>query len=220
MTRPLVIFILTPFLLVWGLLLYGWIGTPPVLQLRLVAPTWTSYISRYSQKTGRSVRWNQVPIEQISPWLQQAVVCAEDDQFFVHPGFNVEAIKRAWRIDQRRKRLAFGGSTITQQLARNLFLTPDKNFWRKFQELLIALKLELFLPKVRILELYLNVAEWGPGVFGAEQAARYHFAKSAIHLTRSEAAYLAAIIPRAAHLKPGQTGYVTREKMNRILRQM
>lgn len=217
--RFLAVLLLPPFLLLWGLFLFFWVGTPTVLPLRVLPPASTSYMSLHDGPDG-AVRWDWVPMEQISPYLQRAVVVAEDDQFLEHPGFNWEAIQKAWRFNQKKGRLVRGASTITQQLARNLYLNPHKNFWRKFQELVIAMKLEFFLPKERILEIYLNVAEWGPGVFGAEAASHYHFGKSASHLSHEEAAYLASILPKPSHMRPRQSTPSTQRKMERILNQL
>lgn len=143
-----------------------------------------------------SISYDWVSITKISPYLKQAVVLTEDDTFFEHNGFDVEAIKKAYKVNVRRHKFAKGGSTITMQLARNLFLSSDKSILRKLRELAIAVKLESELPKERILELYLNVAQWGDGIYGAQAAARHYFGKDAINLSKHEAAFLAAILPR------------------------
>lgn len=131
---------------------------------------------------------------EISPHLRRAVLAAEDDRFYLHLGFDFEEISRAIEASQRGARLR-GASTITQQVAKNLFLWEGRSFVRKGAEAWLTLVLELCLTKDRILDLYLNLAEWGDGVFGAEQAARTHFRKSARNLSREEAARLAAILP-------------------------
>ncbi|MFA4874402.1 MAG: biosynthetic peptidoglycan transglycosylase, partial [bacterium] len=113
-----------------------------------------------------------------------------------HPGYDINAMKRAYEYNLRKKRFARGASTITMQVARNLYLSPDKTILRKLRELIIALKLERELSKDRILEIYLNIVEWGNGIYGAEAAARHYFGKSARDLTAHEAAYLASILPR------------------------
>ena len=136
------------------------------------------------------------PLSKISPYLQRAVVGAEDDLFYEHPGYDINAMKRAYEYNLRKKRFARGASTITMQVARNLYLSPDKTILRKLRELIIALKLERELSKDRILEIYLNIVEWGNGIYGAEAAARHYFGKSARDLTAHEAAYLASILPR------------------------
>ena len=131
---------------------------------------------------------------QISPHLRRAVLAAEDDRFYLHYGFDFEEIENAIERAQRGGRLR-GASTITQQVAKNLFLWEGRSYARKGAEAYLTLVLELCLSKDRILDLYLNMAEWGDGVFGAEMAARKHFRKSARNLSREEAARLAAILP-------------------------
>jgi monofunctional biosynthetic peptidoglycan transglycosylase len=137
-----------------------------------------------------------VSYERISPNLKRAVVAAEDARFIDHEGFDWEGIQRAIEKNQKRGKPVAGGSTISQQLAKNLFLSGDRSLVRKGQEALITLMLEQTMSKRRILELYLNVAEWGEGVFGAEAAARHHFGVSAAQLTPAQAARLAAMLPR------------------------
>lgn len=137
-----------------------------------------------------------VAYERISPHLKRAVVAAEDARFLDHEGFDWEGIQRAIEKNQRRGKPVAGGSTISQQLAKNLFLSGDRSLVRKGQEALITLMLEQTMSKRRILELYLNVAEWGEGVFGAEAAARHHFGVGAAQLTPVQAARLAAMLPR------------------------
>jgi monofunctional biosynthetic peptidoglycan transglycosylase len=142
-------------------------------------------------------RW--VPYARISPNLKRAVIAAEDANFTEHEGVDWDAIERAHERNLRRGRVTHGGSTITMQLAKNLFLSGERSYLRKAQELAIALMLEAVLDKARILELYLNVAEWGVGVFGCEAAARRHFGTSAAQLTPAQAARLAAMLPRPRH---------------------
>jgi monofunctional biosynthetic peptidoglycan transglycosylase len=131
---------------------------------------------------------------QISPHLRRAVLAAEDDRFYLHLGFDFKEIEKAIERSQRGGRLR-GASTITQQVAKNLFLWEGRSYIRKGAEAYLTMVLELCLSKERILDLYLNLAEWGDGVFGAEMAARTHFRKSARSLSRVEAARLAAILP-------------------------
>lgn len=133
--------------------------------------------------------------ERISPNLKRAVVAAEDDLFVQHDGFDWQGIQRAIEKNQRRGRIVAGGSTISQQLAKNLFLSPDKTPWRKAQEAVVTLMIETVWNKRRILEVYLNVIEWGVGVFGAEAAARHYYGVSAAQLSPDQAARLAAMVP-------------------------
>jgi monofunctional biosynthetic peptidoglycan transglycosylase len=155
------------------------------------------------QKPAR--RWEWKTLSSISPNLVHAVLLAEDDTFYRHSGFDLEQIKIAVRINLKKRRFAYGGSTLTQQLARTLYLSPRKNLFRKAKEALITIRIERSLPKRRILELYLNTVEWGPGVYGAEAAARHHFGKSASELTAEEAVALASILPSPRKWSPLRT---------------
>ncbi len=132
----------------------------------------------------------------ISEQLKRAVIVAEDAKFSEHDGFDWEGIQKAMEKNQRRGRVVAGGSTISQQLAKNLFLSGEKNLWRKGEEAVITSMLEMLMTKERIFEIYLNVAEWGEGVFGAEAAARHYFNTSAASLNAEQAAHLAAMLPR------------------------
>ena len=132
----------------------------------------------------------------ISDELKRAVIVAEDAKFSEHDGFDWEGIQKAMEKNQRRGRVVAGGSTISQQLAKNLFLSGEKSLWRKGQEAVITWMLEMMMDKERILEIYLNVAEWGEGVFGAEAAARHYYNASAAGLNAEQAAQLAAMLPR------------------------
>ena len=136
-----------------------------------------------------------VPYSRISNQLKRAVVAAEDDKFIDHEGFDWEALQKAMEKNRRKGKLVAGGSTISQQLAKNLFLSPSKTPWRKAQEALITLMLETFWDKRRILEVYLNVVEWGNGVFGVEAAARHYYSVSAAQLGPGQAAHLAVMLP-------------------------
>jgi monofunctional biosynthetic peptidoglycan transglycosylase len=145
---------------------------------------------------GATLRHEWVPYARISPHLKRAVIAAEDAHFTDHDGVDWEAIERAHQRNLARGKVTHGGSTITMQLAKNLFLSGERSYLRKAQELAIALMLEAVLPKDRILEIYLNVAEWGVGTFGAEAAARRHFGVAASQLGPAQSARLAAMLPR------------------------
>ena len=142
-----------------------------------------------------AIRYTWVPYARISTHLKRAVVAAEDAKFLEHDGFDWEGIAKAREKNAKKGRVVAGGSTITQQLAKNLFLSPDKSYLRKGQEAIIAAMMEAMLPKQRILELYLNVIEWGNGVFGAEAAARRYYNTSAAGLGPEASARLASMIP-------------------------
>ena len=201
-------------------LAYEVITFPNISGLRNDNPTTTSMIEfRISEAVAEGREPKKVllwtPIEQISPNLQKAVLAGEDARFFEHHGFDWDAIQKAW--DEGRKEgekqakedgdydpndwippmpsFKRGASTVTQQLAKNLFLSEDRNFMRKGREALYTYFIERDLSKKRILEIYLNVIEWGDGIYGAEAASRYYFKKSASDLTKEDAAFLSAMIP-------------------------
>ena len=141
------------------------------------------------------LRHQWVPYEQISVHLKRAVIAAEDDSFVDHEGFDWEGIERALEKNERKGRAVAGGSTISQQLAKNLFLSPSRSYVRKAQEAVITVMIEQLWSKRRILEVYLNVVEWGEGVFGAEAAARRYYGIPASRLGSAEAARLAVMLP-------------------------
>lgn len=143
-----------------------------------------------------TLKYIWVDYPRLSAQLKRAIIAAEDMKFVDHEGFDWEGIQRAIEKNQKKGRSVAGGSTITQQLAKNLFLSGDRSYLRKGQEAVITLMLEALLDKRRILELYLNVAEWGIGVFGAEAAARHYYGGSAATLGADQAARLAAMLPR------------------------
>jgi monofunctional biosynthetic peptidoglycan transglycosylase len=150
-----------------------------------------------------------VSLSKVSPYLIKAVLIAEDDKFWRHEGFDYEAIQKAVEKDLKSKRFKVGGSTITQQLARNLYLSPEKSLIRKISEAVITWRMEKVLSKKRILELYLNVAEWGEGIFGAEAASRHYYGKPSSELTPEEAAKLASVLPNPRKYNPaGDQRYV------------
>ena len=137
-----------------------------------------------------------VPYNKISSHLKRAILVAEDDTFVDHEGFDWDGIQKALDKNQQKGRVVAGGSTISQQLAKNLFLSGERSMLRKAEEALITVMMERILDKERILEIYLNVIEWGDGVFGAEAAARHYFGVSAAQLSQEQAAKLAAMVPR------------------------
>lgn len=177
-----------------------WCSVPNTAPLATENPTSTAFIDlrrAQAEAAGKpfKLEWQWRPLGKISRYLRAAVVYAEDDHFYRHDGVDWRAIENAIDRNLDKGALAVGGSTITQQLAKNLYLSPSRSFVRKLRELLIAYSLEDHLSKQRILELYLNVVEWGDGVFGAEAAARHWFGHSAQTLTPAEAARLATALP-------------------------
>ncbi len=178
-----------------------------ILPLNAVQPATTMVMLRravqrtIAGKTPRYPRRDLAARADISAHLRRAVLASEDDRFYLHFGFDIEEIQSALDRARRGRRLR-GASTITQQVAKNLFLWEGRSYVRKGYEAYLTLVLEICLPKDRILDLYLNLAEWGDGVFGAEMAARVHFKKSAKLLTREEAAQLAAVLPSPVRWSP------------------
>lgn len=173
---------------------------------------------RQGRKLPRVMIWRD--LGEISDNLRHAVLVAEDDGFYGHNGIDWESTRKALAEDWRKMRLAKGGSTITQQLARNLYLSPSKNPLRKIKEMLIARRLERRLGKRRILELYLNVAEWGRGIYGAEAASRAYFGKSAADLSPEEAAALAAVLPSPRRYDPLKNSRFMERRKGSIIARM
>jgi monofunctional biosynthetic peptidoglycan transglycosylase len=155
------------------------------------------------------LRQQWTPYQRISPHLKRSLIAAEDARFLEHHGFDWEGIKLAWERNRREGGLVAGGSTISQQLAKNLFFSGKRTWWRKGQEAVVTVMLEAMMSKQRIFEIYLNVIEWGDGVFGAEAAARYHYGGTAAGLSAEQAARLAAMAPSPRRYGPGAyTGYL------------
>jgi monofunctional biosynthetic peptidoglycan transglycosylase len=158
-----------------------------------------------------------VAYERISPHLKRAVIAAEDARFLDHEGFDWEAIAQAHTKNERRGKIIAGASTISQQLAKNLYLSSERSWVRKAQEAAITWMVERVMSKRRILELYLNYAEWGEGVFGAEAAAHYHFGVAAAALTPEQSAWLAAILPSPRRYARGRTTPYVEGRVSTIL---
>ncbi len=161
-----------------------------------------------------------VSLRRISPELRTAVIISEDDTFFGHSGININELKKAFQENWQKKRYARGASTITMQVARNAFLTKKKSIVRKIKEILLARKLERVWSKQQIFEYYLNIAEWGPNVYGAEAAAHYYFNKPAAQLNLAEATLLAGILPNPIRLNPFVNWAGARKRQARVLRLM
>jgi monofunctional biosynthetic peptidoglycan transglycosylase len=171
-----------------------------VLYLNAFNPSSTAFMDRrlealQAKNPAAALRQQWVPYERISVHLKRAVLAAEDARFLDHEGFDWEAIQKAMAKNEKRGRVVSGASTISQQLAKNLFLSGERSWLRKGQEAAITWMLERVMSKRRILEIYLNIAEWGDGVFGAEAAARHHFGLPAVALGPEQAAFLAVILP-------------------------
>jgi monofunctional biosynthetic peptidoglycan transglycosylase len=224
--RPLVAFPLALF----GVLLFAYLALPWGITLRWRAPGRTAFMEqrlREAEARGKPLQldYRFVPLEKIAPALRRAVIVAEDARFYEHRGIDWNAIREEVRYQgdttfrwtdpadlkalagaiqyyRAHKERIRGRSTITQQLAKNLYFSGDRSLWRKAAELVVARRLERTLSKDRILELYMNTAEWGPGIFGAEAAARAYFGRSAATLTREQAAALAATLPHPLTSNP------------------
>lgn len=155
-----------------------------------------------------------VDLKNISIHLQEAVLVSEDDRFFDHEGIDTEAIEKSIELNLKKKKYVRGGSTLSQQIIKNLFLSSEKHLSRKVKEIILTLLMEKILDKERILEIYLNKIEWGPHIYGAEAASQYYFKKNASELSASEAAYLAAMIPNPKFLtSEKQAGHLKRRQM-------
>jgi monofunctional biosynthetic peptidoglycan transglycosylase len=190
---------------------------PDVSKLKKVNPKKTSFMEyRENQRKSKgkkfSIQRKWVSLSNISPYLVKAIIIAEDDKFWSHHGFDVDAMQKALEKNIEKGKLKFGGSTISQQLVKNLYLTPAKNPVRKLKEAIITWRVERTLSKRRILELYLNVVEWGEGIFGAEMASQRYFGKPAALLTAEEAAKLAAILPNPIRFKVDGTSKYTERR--------
>ena len=204
---------------------YAYLSLPDVRVLRTENPTSTAFMQlreREAHAQGKPVvkdqRW--VPYSRISQNLKRAVIVTEDSAFWQHEGVDYVQLRESMEVNWERGEFARGASTITQQLAKNLYLSPNKNPMRKVKELLITRRLEVELSKQRILEIYLNVIEWGDGVWGAEAAARRYFHKPASALDASESALLAAAIANPHIMDPGHPTARLRRRQQMIMRRM
>lgn len=197
---------------------------PEVERLARTNPKTTALIEARQTARGKqgpvslAARWRS--LRQISPHLQRAVIVAEDARFYQHAGFDWEAIVEAAERDWAAKSFEYGGSTISQQLVKNLYLSSEKSPIRKVKEALITSVMEAKLKKRRILEVYLNVVEWGEGIYGAEAASDYYFSKPAADLTPPEAAFLAAILPAPRYYQNHRSTAYLQKRMDFILQAM
>jgi monofunctional glycosyltransferase len=202
-----------------------WATLPDVSPLATGWPKTTAFMERRKARLVRegkraTLEWRPVPLSRISGELRRAVVVAEDARFWKHEGVDWEAMRGALEKNLANGDLKVGGSTITQQLAKNLYLSPARTPWRKLREVAIARRLESRLSKKRILELYLNVIEFGPRTFGVEAAARRYLGKSAADVSREEAATLAAVIPSPRIYDPVKYPDRVARRARRILKWM
>jgi monofunctional biosynthetic peptidoglycan transglycosylase len=220
--RRLLLIIVIAVVLLIG---YEWITFPDVAALATKPPTTTAFMEQRKadlRAAGKpdAIEYRWVPYARISPYLRRGVLVAEDDTFYEHGGVDVEALQEAIRKDWARKKITHGGSTITQQLAKNLYLSPSRNPLRKVKEYFIARSLERHLSKKRILELYLNVVEMGERVYGAEAAAQSYFHVSASALSPQQAALLAACLPNPRLMNPAAPNKRLRWRQRMVLSRM
>ncbi len=209
----------------FGCAAFVYLTLPDVRPLKTANPPSTAFIelrAREARARGEAPRRIQkwVPYARISQNLKRAVLVTEDSRFWTHEGIDFDELKESMETNWERLEFARGGSTITQQLAKNLYLSPSKNPIRKLREFLIARALEAELSKQRILELYLNEIEWGDGIYGAEAAARTYFRKSCADLSPQDAALLAAAIANPRLLNPGNPTARLRRRQEMVMRRM
>ncbi len=204
---------------------FEWITFPDIARLAKEPPVTTAFMEARKAELRAAGEDDQllhtwVPYERISPYLRRGVLVAEDDSFYEHNGVDVKGLEEALRKDWAHKKLTHGGSTITQQLAKNLYLSSSRNPLRKINEYFIARSLESHLTKKRILELYLNVAEMGERVYGAEAAAQYYFHSTAAALSVQQAALLAGCLPNPRIMNPGAPNKRLRWRQRMVLSRM
>lgn len=214
--------VLAPLLLILLLQLYYFV------QIGLwvvINPSSTSFmhaqLAQLQEKNSKTVLKQQwVPYQRISNNLKRAIIVSEDALFSEHQGVDWDALEKAFEKNTRKGRVVAGGSTITQQLAKNLFLSGSRSYFRKAQELVITYMLEFWMSKERIFEIYLNVVEWGNGVFGAEAAARHYYGISAVNLSASQAARLAVMLPNPRYYDSHRGSSYLMRRTRLILRRM
>jgi monofunctional biosynthetic peptidoglycan transglycosylase len=209
----------------FAVLVYVYLTLPDVRPLATTNPTTTAWMEMRQEEAraeGRKLRHEHrwVPYSRISPQLKRAVIVAEDSAFWRHEGVDLEQIRESMEINLEQGRALRGASTITQQLAKNLYLSPSRNPLRKLRELIIARRLEAQLDKARILELYLNVIEWGDGVWGAEAASRRYFGVAAAQLSGPQAALLAGAIINPRVYNPARPNARLLRRQRVVLRRM
>jgi len=209
----------------FGAVAYAYLTLPDVRVLAATNPSTTAFMelrAAEAAREGRSVRHVQrwVPYSRISPALKRAVLVAEDAAFWDHEGIDLEQIRESMRVNWEQGRAVRGASTITQQLAKNLYLSPSRNPLRKLRELVVARRLEAALPKARIFEIYLNVIEWGDGIWGVEAAARTYFGMSASAVGAEQAALLAGAIINPRVLNPARPTARLQRRQRIILSRM
>ncbi len=198
---------------------------PDVNELKQTNPIPSSFMQYRMEQwkeegVDKKITQKWVKLKQISPFVIKAVLISEDDKFWNHDGFDKQGLEDAFEKNLKEGKFSAGGSTISQQLSKNLYLNPSKNPIRKLKEAIITYRIEHTLSKKRIIEIYLNVAEWGDGIFGIEAAARHYFHKSAKNLTAMEAAKLASVLPNPIIYNPIGTQKFVVKKSNKLYKIM
>ncbi len=198
---------------------------PDVNELKKTNPLPSSFMQYRMEQwkdegLDKNITQKWVKLKQISPYVIKAVLISEDDKFWNHDGFDTKGLEDAFERNLKEGKFSAGGSTISQQLSKNLYLNPSKNPIRKIKEAILTYRIEKTLSKKRIIEIYLNVAEWGDGIFGIEAAARHYFHKSAKNLTAMEAAKLASVLPNPIIYNPIGNQKIVLKKANRLYKIM
>lgn len=208
--------------MIWGIYLYS--TRPDVSYLKRFHPTrkeLTALRQQHFHETfKRPIRYQWIPLSQIPRLLQRTIILAEDASFYIHHGIDWYEVKASFQKNWKSGKFLRGGSTITQQLAKNLFLSREKSVKRKLREWIIARELEKKLRKSRILELYLNIVEWGKGMFGIKAASRFYFKKEPQQLTLDEMVRLAAVLPNPKRMQPNRVDYSVLWRSKVILKRL
>jgi monofunctional biosynthetic peptidoglycan transglycosylase len=211
---------LAGFALILLVMIYG--GLPSEEEIK-------SYRPEVTAKSANGINWSKprpnavrvwTPLSRISKFLQQAVIISEDDTFYQHDGVNFKMMREAFLLNWKKGRYVRGASTISMQLARNAFLTKEKTLLRKIREIIVTHRMEKVLTKSQILELYLNIVEWGDNVYGAEAAAHYYFGKSAANLSLYESSLMASLLPNPIYFNPFKRPNSCRRMQERVLKLM
>ena len=223
-SHKLIVSIVIVILLIGG----EYFSLPPtneIVRLQKINPPLTALMEQRKNEAERKgekyiVRQQWIPLSQMSDQIKKAVIVAEDGTFYEHEGIDWYEVKQSLKKDIQKGKFVRGASTITQQVAKNLFLSTSKDPVRKLKEVIIATRLEDELSKHRILEIYLNIVEWGNGIFGVEAASQTYFGKHASQLTRDDAARLAAVIPSPLRYQPDQDNRFVKYRKNIVLSRM
>jgi len=207
---------------IWSVYNYGKTIIKNVKELKDTQPAQSAFMKDLQKASPKlEIKQSFVPLDSISPNLRKAVIAAEDAGFYFHPGFDIRAMLEALEMNQKRNKIAFGASTLTQQLAKNMFLYTERSWERKFREFTYAILMEKYLGKDRILELYLNYAQWGQSIFGCEAAAQAYYKKSCAKLSLDQSVNLAAMLASPGNHHPEmKDSRFMRERRNLIYRNM